>query len=128
MLPEQRNAGIETGRPGVSAILAPAMPWTIPTHPEVWHPNRKFAFGREVLFHLHVQLGLSPKAISELHEKVFGFTIWPQGVRSYLKAYGFYRPPEKERGRYCYQPDRQGLKSFVEVCEKVLLDSKKQRN
>ena len=62
---------------------------------------------------------MSPKHISEVHEQMFGLTIHPQGVREYLKAYDFYRPPEKEQGRYCYHPDNEGLRDFLEGWEKV---------
>ncbi|MDA2935164.1 hypothetical protein MYX82_12615 [Acidobacteria bacterium AH-259-D05] len=62
---------------------------------------------------------MSPKHISEVYQQMLGFTIKPQGVRNYLKAYGFYTPPKKEQGRYCYQPDYQGLDAFLEEWEKV---------
>jgi len=101
------------------------MPWKIPSHPEAEHPNKNFGFPRKLLFHLHVRLGLSPKMISDVHNQMFGVTIWPQGVRGYLKAYGIYFPPEKALGRHCYEPDHKGLAAFFEICEKVMLDSKK---
>ena len=108
----------------MSAILAPAMPWKIPSHPEAKHPNKRFALPREFLFHLHVRLGLSPKMISDVHNQMFGVTIWPQGVRNYLKAYGIYSPPEKALGRYCYEPDQKGRTTFYKIFEEVRLDSK----
>jgi len=101
------------------------MAWKIPSHPEAKHPNKRFALPRWLLFHLHVRLGLSPKMISDVHNQMFGVTIWPQGVRNYLKAYGFYFPPKKAQGRYCYEPNEQGLAAFFEICEKAKLDSKK---
>ena len=101
------------------------MAWKIPSHPEAKHPNKRFALPREFLFYLHVRLGLSPKMISDVHNRMFGVTIWPQGVRGYLKAYRIYFPPEKALGRHCYEPDHKGLKAFFEICEEVMLESKK---
>ncbi|MDA2937597.1 HNH endonuclease [Acidobacteria bacterium AH-259-A15] len=76
------------------------MPWKIPAHPHAWHPNRKFAFGRKALFRFHVVLGTSPREISELHKKLFGLTISPQGVAGYLRAYDFYKPQKPGMYRF----------------------------
>ena len=99
------------------------MAWKLPANPAKWHPNKKFYLTRKILFHLHVNFGMSPKHISEVHEEMFGLTITPQGVREYLKAYDFYRPPAKEQGRHNYTPDTKGLKEFTSDVKKVLRDS-----
>ena len=62
---------------------------------------------------------MSPKHISEVHQEIYGQTIHPQGVREYLKAYGFYNPPEKEQGRHTYYPDLKGLRGFMDEWAKV---------
>ena len=62
--------------------------------------------------------------ISDVHNQMFGVTIWPQGIRNYLKVFGFYFPPEKALGRHSYEPDQKGLTAFFELFEKVRLESK----
>ena len=99
------------------------MAWKLPVNPAAWHPNKKFAFPRKTLFQLHVILRMSPKHISEIHEEIVGLTITPQGVREYLKAYGFYTPPAKEQGRYWYHTDHEGVTAFLKKWEKVRTSS-----
>ncbi len=55
-------------------------------------------FPRQFLFKLHRVMGMSPRQISELHKETFGFTILPNGVRTYLKAYGIFEPRTRGRG------------------------------
>ena len=74
------------------------MAWRLPARPEKWHPRKKFMFPRPFLFKLHHVIGLSPRQISELHKEMFGLTIRPHGVRTYLKAYGFFQPRTRGRG------------------------------
>ena len=69
------------------------------------HENRKFAFSRRAAFQLHVVKKMNPRRISEFHYKLFGYTIYPQGVAMWLKAYGFYRPQKK--GMYRFKAIRQ---------------------
>ena len=95
------------------------MAWKLPANPSARHPNKKFHLPRNTLYQFHVNFRMSPKHISEVHQEIFGQTIHPQGVREYLKAYGFYHPPAKEQGRYIYYPDFKGLKEFMAEWEKV---------
>ena len=105
-------------------ILVVIMAWKLPANPAEWHPNKKFCWSRKALFKLHVVFRMSPKHIAEVHDQMFGLTIHPQGVREYLKAYDFYRPPAKEQGRYTYTPDFKGLREFVSDVKKILRNSK----
>ena len=73
------------------------MAWKLPARPEKWHPRKKFMFPRNVLSKLHRVIGMSPRQISALHKEMFKFTILPHGVRTYLKAYGIFRP--RTRGK-----------------------------
>lgn len=41
---------------------------------------------------------MSPRQISQLHREMFKFTILPQGVRNYLRAYGIFEPRTRGRG------------------------------
>ena len=114
-------------RPGSSAIFDVAMPWTIPAHPTKWHPKKKFLLGREVLYRLHIVHRLSPKGISELHEKLWGFTIRPQGVRNYLKAYGVFRPPATVEGTNVYIPDTKGVAEIEEALAEIVSRRRRSR-
>jgi len=51
-----------------------------------------------LLYKLHCVFGMSPRQISELHREMFNFTILPHGVRTYLKAYGIFRPRTRGKG------------------------------
>jgi hypothetical protein len=99
------------------------MAWELPANPAKWHPNKKFCWSRKALYKLHVIFRMSPKHIAEVHEELFGLTISPQGVREYLKVYGFYSPPKRKQGRYCYSPDHKGLQDILPGLKKVLRDS-----
>jgi len=74
------------------------MPWKIPAQPAKWSIRKKFMFPRQFLHKLHCVMGLSPRQISELHRGMFGFTIWPHGVRNYLRAYGIFEPRTRGKG------------------------------
>ena len=95
------------------------MAWKLPANPSARHPNKKFYLPRKTLYHFRVIFRMSPKHISEVHQEIYGRTIHPQGVREYLKAYGFYHPPAKEQGRYIYSADFKGIKDFMAEWEKV---------
>lgn len=90
------------------------MPWKIPAHPSRWHPRKKFMFPRVYLYKLHRVMGLSPRQISELHRERFGFTIWPNGVRTYLKAYGIFEPRTRGKGSNTQLTENKEIASLLE--------------
>ncbi|MDA2929356.1 hypothetical protein MYX84_05315 [Acidobacteria bacterium AH-259-O06] len=101
------------------------MAWKIPAHPEKRHPRKKFAFGPDTLYRLHVTCRASPREISRIHEILLGYTIRHQGVRNYLKVYGFYEPPGEPDSGLRYRTDYRRLESFMRTyrrqqCREVL--------
>ncbi len=57
-------------------------------------------------------MGLSPKKISELHREMFGFSILPHGVRTYLKAYGLFEPRTRGKGCKSQAEEYKGLTAY----------------
>jgi len=86
--------------------------WRLPAHPEKWHPRKKFMFPRALLYKLHLVIGMSPKQISELHREMFGFTIRPHGVRTYLKVYGIFEPRTRGRGSQSQAEEYQEVTAY----------------
>ncbi len=73
-------------------------------------------FPRAFLYRLHRVIGLSPKKISECHKDMFGFTILPHGVRTYLKAYGLFEPRTRGKSSKNQTTENKELTSLLEKC------------
>ena len=71
-------------------------------------------FPRPFLHKLHCVMGLSPRQISELHRGMFGFTIWPHGVRNYLRAYGIFEPRTRGKGSNTQLTENKEIASLLE--------------